>query len=122
MLSRCCGSKTHSLALEDTVFCWRILYNIRFYKVIKIVEIIVTASAGFIAEDAPANFCSDMPPLLTQSPSGMPATTNSVSWERVAQETKRARAAYQSACELKNAAAKERAVYIKGVTCICTQR
>ena len=35
--------------------------------------------------------------------------TSSVSWERVAQETKRARAAYQSACELKNAVARERA-------------
>ena len=55
-------------------------------------NIIVNASAGFIAEDAPVNFCADIPLLLTQSPSGMPATTNSVSWERVAQETKRARA------------------------------
>ena len=35
--------------------------------------------------------------------------TSSVSWERVAQETKRARAAYQKACELKNAVARERA-------------
>ena len=35
--------------------------------------------------------------------------TSSVSWERVAQETKRAREAYQKACELKNAVARERA-------------
>ena len=70
---------------------------------------IVTASAGFIAEDAPVNIFADVPPLLTQSPSGQSATTSSVSWERVAQETKRARAAYQSACELKNAVARERA-------------
>ena len=70
---------------------------------------IVTASAGFIAEDAPVNIFADVPPLLTQSPSGESAMTSSVSWERVAQETKRARAAYQSACELKNAVARERA-------------
>jgi len=69
---------------------------------------IVTASAGFVAEDTPANVFADMPTPPTQSPSGETATTSSVSWERVAQETKRAREAYQKACELKNAVARER--------------